>query len=100
MKNASAMTKDELQAQVEKIQASQAKRYAYSKRYRKTHPPSAKQKANRLAYGKRRRANEKAIVARAKQLGILGAKVDKTPRLKTPVVPPVPPVVSSAPPAE
>jgi hypothetical protein len=72
-KTVSEMTPDELREAAERLQRQQAKRKAYSARRKQSLTPA--QKAARLEYGRRKRANDKAILAEAERQGLL-ADVD------------------------
>jgi hypothetical protein len=73
MKNVTEMTREELEAAATKLQEQAAKRKAYSASKAKK-PLTDVQKAKRLEYGRNKRANDKAILAKASELGLGQAK--------------------------
>jgi len=78
MNDLNKMTEAEIRAELKRLAEKRAAQYAYNKQYRKTHPLTPEQKDTRYAYSKayrhRRLVVEQAIIARAKELGLLDAK--------------------------
>jgi hypothetical protein len=70
-----AMDREELIVELRKFQEEEAKRKAYSKRYRKEHPLTAEQKAKRKGYAKeyneRKKARKQAIYEAAEKLNLI-----------------------------